>query len=263
MFVIQRRFRQTATVTAEQAPRLETDPFARGPAQQVDRQIAVDEHVFRKVERRADAVPGIGGDRHAHERARRLAASDWRRDQECDEECDDRRSWGHGGTHVGAPLGIDELDELIHNYENVKPYLTEAGIKSIEKNGKYLYDKEFGWVNPTIKGEMCAYGFRDNKGILKCAIEQAYNDGKLSWKKPISCHLFPIRVKKSKQDPDLEYVNYEPREDLCKAACKLGQKLKVPVYLFLKESITRKYGEEFYAALDQIAKDYFEVNNKA
>ena len=155
---------------------------------------------------------------------------------------------------AGAPLELNELDELIHNYEAVKPYLTEAGIKSIEKQGKYLYDKEFGWVTPTIKGEMCAYGFRDESGIIKCGIEKAYNEGKIEWKKPISCHLFPIRVNKSQEDNNLEYLNYEPRPDLCKAACKLGKRLKVPVYIFLKDSIIRKYGEEFYDTLEAAAK---------
>lgn len=155
---------------------------------------------------------------------------------------------------AGAPLELNELDELIHNYETIKPYLTDAGIKAIEKQGKYLYDREFGWVTPTIKGEMCAYGYRDENGIIKCGIEKAYHEGKLSWKKPISCHLFPIRVRKSKEDKDLEYLNYEPRQDLCKAACKLGKRLKVPVYIFLKDSIIRKYGEEFYNALEAAAK---------
>lgn len=160
---------------------------------------------------------------------------------------------------AGAPLETNELNELINNYEKVKPYLTAAGIKSIEKNGKYLYDDEFGWVTPTIKGEMCAYGFKDEKGIIKCGIEKAYNEGKVNWKKPISCHLFPIRITKSTEDPDLEYVNYEPREDLCKPACKLGKQLKVPVYIFLKEALIRKYGEEFYNAL-QAAANYAETS---
>ncbi|MFT4152453.1 DUF3109 family protein [Parafilimonas sp.] len=160
---------------------------------------------------------------------------------------------------AGAPLELNELDELIHSYEIVKPYLTEAGIQSIEKNGKYLYDKEFGWVTPTIKGAMCAYGFKDENGIIKCGIEKAYNEGKINWKKPISCHLFPIRVSKSREDKDLEYLNYEPRPDLCRAACKLGRRLQVPVYVFLKESIIRKYGEEFYNALEASAK-YAEAN---
>jgi Protein of unknown function (DUF3109) len=155
---------------------------------------------------------------------------------------------------AGAPLEDWELDEIIQHFEVIKPYLTPAGLAAIEKQGKYAYDAHFGWVTPTIKGEMCAYGFRDNKGILKCGIEQAYYDGKLEWKKPISCHLYPIRIQKSKLDPDLEYVNYEPREDLCKAACNLGKKLKVPVYIFLKESIIRKYGQEFYDTLAATAE---------
>ena len=160
---------------------------------------------------------------------------------------------------AGAPLETDELDELINNYHIIEPYLTNEGKAVINKYGKYTYDTSFGWVTPTIKGEMCAYGYRDAKGILKCAIEQAYNDGKLNWKKPISCHLFPIRIKKSKQDPDLEYVNYEPREDLCAAACKLGKQLKVPVYLFLKESIIRKYGQDFFETLAATAAH---INNE-
>ena len=155
---------------------------------------------------------------------------------------------------AGAPLELSELDDLVNNYIEVKSYLTEAGIQSIEKNGKYVYDKEFGWVTPTIKGAMCAYGFKDESGIIKCAIEKAYNEGKISWKKPISCHLFPIRISKSGEDKDLEYVNYEPREELCKAACKLGKRLKVPVYIFLKDAIIRKYGEEFYHILEAAAQ---------
>jgi hypothetical protein len=154
---------------------------------------------------------------------------------------------------AGAPLNVDELDKLINTYEAVKPYMTPEGIKEIEKVGKYVYDREFGWVTPTVNGKICAYGYRDEQGIVKCAIEQAYNDEKISWKKPISCHLFPIRLKKSK-DGQTEYMNYEPREDLCAAACKLGKKLKVATYIFLKEAIIRKYGEDFYATLEATAK---------
>jgi hypothetical protein len=132
--------------------------------------------------------------------------------------------------------------------------MTEAGIAEIEKRGKYMYDREFGWVTPTIQGALCAYGKKDKNGVILCAIEQAYLAGKISWKKPISCHLFPIRIKKNKRDPDMEYVNYEPREDLCKAACALGTKLSMPVYVFLKDALIRKYGAEFYLALEQSAE---------
>src|SRR6478609_8892070 len=78
---------------------------------------------------------------------------------------------------AGAPLEKDELDELIDNYEVIKEYMTPQGIAAVEKQGKYLYDISFGWVTPTINGGICAYGYRDEKGIIKCAIEQAYYDG--------------------------------------------------------------------------------------
>ncbi len=154
---------------------------------------------------------------------------------------------------AGAPLETEELAYLTEFYETIKAYMTPEGIKETEKVGKYIYDQEFGWVTPTINSKVCAYGYRDQVGIIKCAIEQAYNDDKISWKKPISCHLFPIRIKKS-NDSKTDYVNYEPRKDLCAAACSLGKKLKVPAYVFLKDSITRKYGQEFYDTLDATAQ---------
>ncbi len=153
----------------------------------------------------------------------------------------------------GAPLADEELRYLNDFLEEIKPYLTPEGRKVLEKDGLYKYDQEFGWVTPTIAGRMCAYGFRDESGIIKCGIEQAYLDKKISWKKPISCHLFPVKITKSKRQTH-EYVNYEPREDLCKAACKLGKQLKVPVYIFLKEALTRKYGPEFYSTLEATAQ---------
>lgn len=155
---------------------------------------------------------------------------------------------------AGAPLTDEETGTLNEIYEIVKPYLTPEGIAEIEKKGRYYYDKEFGWVTPTIEGKLCAYGFRDENGIIKCGIEQAYRDGKVEWKKPISCHLYPIKIKKTKT---YEMVNYAPRESLCKPACVLGKKLKVPVYQFLKEALVRKYGADFYEVLEQIAQTYY------
>jgi hypothetical protein len=153
---------------------------------------------------------------------------------------------------AGAPLEISELTELINYHDKIAEYMSADGLKEVKRQGKYVYDKEFGWVTPTIKGQMCAYGYRDKLGIIKCAVEQAYNEGKIDWKKPISCHLFPIRIQKS-EDGKTDYANYEPRPDLCSAACKLGKKLKVPTYIFLKDSIIRKYGTAFYETLDATA----------
>jgi hypothetical protein len=152
----------------------------------------------------------------------------------------------------GAPLTNEELEKLREYVEDIKPYCTEEGLKVLEREGLYRYDAEFGWVTPTIAGRMCAYGFRDSQGIIKCGIEQAWLDKKITWKKPISCHLFPVKITRSKRQ-DLEYVNYEPRQDLCKAACKLGRQLKVPVHVFLKDALIRKYGSEFYTALEAAA----------
>jgi Protein of unknown function (DUF3109) len=152
----------------------------------------------------------------------------------------------------GAPLTDLELANLRDTIEEIKPYCTEEGLKVLEKEGLYRYDTEFGWVTPTINGRMCAYGSRDTQGIIKCGIERAWLDKKISWKKPISCHLFPVKITRSKKQ-NQEYVNYEPRQDLCKAACRLGKQLKVPVYVFLKEALIRKYGHEFYATLEATA----------
>ena len=154
---------------------------------------------------------------------------------------------------AGAPLESNELKELNQVSSAVSPYLTKEARIKIESQGKYIYDQEFGWVTPTLANGMCAYGMVDKAGIVKCGIEQAYIEGKISWKKPISCHLFPIRIKKTAK---AELVNYEPREDLCSAACLLGKKLKMPVYQFLKDAITRKYGQDFYEALAATAKHY-------
>jgi hypothetical protein len=173
----------------------------------------------------------------------------------------------HGGCceegDAGAPLDKEELELVLANYEKIKPWLTEASIKEIEKNGKYRYNREFGWVTPTLESdnEICVYGKRDAKGTIQCAFEQAYNAGVIKWKKPVSCHLFPIIIHPAKRG-QFERLNYEPRETLCSPACGLGKKLKVPVYEFLKEPITRKYGEGFYEALDHIAKGNVVEQNK-
>jgi hypothetical protein len=150
----------------------------------------------------------------------------------------------------GAPLEKDELQILDKIYDEVKPYLREEGIKAIEKQGKYLLYETKEWVTPLAKGKACAYVYFENE-TAKCAIEKAYYDGKIDFKKPISCHLYPIRI--SKQKNGFEALNYD-RWSVCKAACKLGDSLKVPVFKFLKESLTRKYGEEWYKQLE-IAAD--------
>src|SRR5437763_1379585 len=146
----------------------------------------------------------------------------------------------------GAPLEDDELPVMDRIYEDVKPYLTSEGIKAIEKQGKYLLYEEKEWVTPLIKGRECAYTIFEN-GTAKCGIEKAYFEGKTDFRKPVSCHLYPIRINKMKNQ--VEAVNYD-RWNICNPACKLGDTLKVPVYKFLKDSLIRKYGEDWYAKLE-------------
>ncbi len=151
----------------------------------------------------------------------------------------------------GAPLTQEETVIIASVYPRIKSYLKPEYIAEIEKQGTHTMDDEFGYVTPAVNGGICVYAYTDELGIVKCTFEKAWKEGKIAFRKPISCHLYPIRVK---QMDGYEAVNYEPRKTLCKPACKLGKQLKVPVYQFLKESIARKYGEEFYDTLDAVAQ---------
>lgn len=146
---------------------------------------------------------------------------------------------------LGAPLNVDELQVLEEVYPEVRPYLSEQGVKEIENQGKYILDEEGDYSTPTINGKECAYAVYDDEGVLKCGIEQAYLDGKIDYKKPISCHLYPIRVTKYAEFEALNYDNWH----ICSPACELGNKLGVPVYQFLKEPLIRKFGQEWYEQL--------------
>jgi len=147
----------------------------------------------------------------------------------------------------GAPLEEAELEILEEIYPIVKPYLSPEAIREIEKQGTHTVDDDGELCTPVIDGRECVYAIYDNKGILKCGIEQAYLDGKISWKKPISCHLYPIRVTSKK---NFEALNYH-KWHICSPACAFGKELQVPVYKFLKDPLIRKYGEAWYAELEQ------------
>ena len=146
---------------------------------------------------------------------------------------------------LGAPLEEDELPVMHEIQKAVAPYLTDAGRKAIEIHGPYILDEDRDYSTPTIEGKECAYAHYDEKGILKCGIEQAHLDGKISFRKPISCHLYPIRITKKK---GFEAVNYH-KWNICSDACKLGSALGVPLYKFLKDPLIRKYGEDWYTTL--------------
>ena len=155
---------------------------------------------------------------------------------------------------AGAPLAKDELKKIKEVYQIIKHELSPEAMQEIKKVGPYTQEEYFGYVTPAINGGICVYGYTDDQGIVKCLIEKAYNEGRTDFKKPISCHLYPIRETKTSAYLAL---NYAPRETLCAPGCKLGKKEGVKVYEFLKEPLIRKFGDEFYNVLDQIAKgDY-------
>ncbi len=158
----------------------------------------------------------------------------------------------------GAPLEESELQILEDIYPVVKPYLTAKAVKTIEKQGTHTIDDDGDLCTPVVEGRECVYSTYDKKGILKCAIEQAYNDGKINWKKPISCHLYPIRITKKK---NFEALNYH-KWHICSPACSLGRELQVPVYKFLKDPLIRKYGVEWYAELEKVIEAPPEVVKK-
>lgn len=147
---------------------------------------------------------------------------------------------------LGAPLELDELPLIEEVVEVAKAYLPNETVKVLEEEGPYLLDDEGDFSTTTINGRECAFSYYDADKILKCSIEQAWKDGKTDFRKPISCHLYPIRVVKL---DEYEALNYD-RWSICSDACSLGEKLKVPVYKFLKEALVRKYGSEWYAKLE-------------
>jgi hypothetical protein len=149
----------------------------------------------------------------------------------------------------GAPLLEDEIKKIEEIYDDVKEYMTRKGRGIIEEKGVYVIDSDGDVTTPLINDRQCAFVISEN-GISKCAIEKAYTENKTDFKKPISCHLFPIRITSYK---DFDAINYESIK-ICSPACDLGKSMQVAVYEFLEESIVRRYGQAFYNELRSIAK---------
>lgn len=153
----------------------------------------------------------------------------------------------------GAPVEKAETKILKKIYPKIKKYLIPEGIKAIEAQGTFVDepdDEYTSFATPLIEGGACAYVNYESNGTISCGIEKAWKDGVTDFQKPISCHLYPIRLKPMET---VTAVNYDVW-DICSDACKLGKSLKVPVYVFLKDALIRKFGDEFYETLDYAAK---------
>ncbi len=152
---------------------------------------------------------------------------------------------------AGAPVTDEEVEILREIYPKVKPFLRPEGIAAIEAQGTHIVSQQDELETPLVNGKECAYVTFSKQGVAGCGIEDAYNAGAITFRKPISCHLYPVRV----QDySEFAAVNYH-KWPICNDACVLGKELKVPVYKFVKEALIRKFGENWYAELEKVARD--------
>jgi hypothetical protein len=157
----------------------------------------------------------------------------------------------------GAPLEEEEAVILEEIWTIVKKYMRAEGVSSVEEKGTSMVDSDGDTVTPLIGNDECAYAVVED-GIFKCSIEQAWNDGKIKFRKPESCHLFPVRIKKYKE---FDAVNYEEWK-ICKPALKKGEELDLPVYKFLKDPLLRVYGKNWYKEVEKSANDIKKINYK-
>ena len=157
----------------------------------------------------------------------------------------------------GAPVNQEEIDLLEEHLDSIKPYMNQEGIDVVDEQGVFYMDRFNEPVTSLVNDKDCVFVTLDEKGITKCGVEQAYREGKIPFNKPVSCHLYPIRVSKFST---FESLNYD-RWPICNPACSLGEQLKVPIYKFLKEPITRAYGEEFYNELEKIDEQIKKVDS--
>lgn len=160
----------------------------------------------------------------------------------------------------GAPLSEEELSSLEAIEPFVRPYLLPEGLKALDEKGLYERDVDGDWVTPLVGDHgACAYALFDPDGTAKCGIEKAFLDGKIDWQKPISCHLYPIRLQSLSE---FTAVNYH-RWPICAPACECGSKLRVPVYKFLKGPLIRTFGSSWYTELEETYRIWKSTSNTA
>jgi hypothetical protein len=152
---------------------------------------------------------------------------------------------------LGAPLDIEEIDAIEANLNGIRPFMSAAGLKLLDQEGFYEAAPGEELVTTTIDGKACVFAIQDDTQTWKCAIELAHKAGQSDFLKPISCHLYPIRIEKLKNYEGLNYDQW----DICSPACACGDRLEVPVYKFLKGPLVRKYGADWFDALEAVAAE--------
>lgn len=145
----------------------------------------------------------------------------------------------------GAPLDEDEVHTLEEHIDDIKPFMRAEGLRAVSQKGSWVIDSDGDKVTPLVGDEECAYVVFED-GIAWCAIEKAFERGYLPMQKPVSCHLYPIRVSHLKNGVALNYHRWS----ICEPARILGKKEGMPVFRFLKDPIIRVYGSQFYNELE-------------
>ena len=153
----------------------------------------------------------------------------------------------------GAPLKAEEIEELERNLSSIEEFMSEIGLETLKSDGFWERDPDGDFVTTTYQGRECVFANKDERGILYCSIERAQTSGKSKASKPLSCHLYPIRVGEYSKLTSLYYHEW----NICSAACELGANMNLPVFRFLKKAIIRAYGESFYAALEEISRQHY------
>lgn len=147
---------------------------------------------------------------------------------------------------AGAPLDAEEISILDDSIDFIKPFMLKKGREVIEQNGVFDYDAESNFVTPLVNDRECAFVYFKNN-IAYCAIEKAWLDKKIDFQKPISCHLYPVRLSTVNNMTAINYHEWS----ICKPAVKKGKDLGLPLYQFLKDSLIRKFGEEWFEKLEK------------
>ncbi|NDG45904.1 MAG: DUF3109 family protein [Flavobacteriia bacterium] len=151
---------------------------------------------------------------------------------------------------AGAPLEADETTFLEKNYTKIKPFLNPKGQGTIAQQGTYIKAADGDFETPLVEGAECAYTVFSDSGIASCGIENAFKAGAINFQKPISCHLYPVRIQAYENMVAVNYHNWT----ICSDACSLGNALKIPVYQFVKTALIRKFGADWYKALETYAE---------
>lgn len=150
---------------------------------------------------------------------------------------------------AGAPLEENEIGDIEDNLDAIKPYMRPEGIAVVEESGVFDYDENGQFVTPLINDSECAFVVFHENGTAFCAIEKAYRAGKCSFHKPVSCHLYPVRLVEKN---GFVHVNYH-QWSICVPAKRKGQKEGLPLHKFLKEPLIRRFGAQWYNQLEKEA----------